>query len=150
MAGGSKPVPSSRSFRSYKQAVGPIRVLIASDYEISRSSLRQLLKTTDAFDVVGQTGAESIVEAFRELGPNVVLLEVNRPASGLPALARLREAIPKAQVVVLSTNENASFVRSLLASGALGYVRKDAFESELFQALTLAARWTALFGSTTE
>ena len=140
MAAGSKPVSSSRYAPSSKQAMSTIRVLVASDHEIIRSGLRQLLKTTDAFDVVGQTDTESMIEAFRELVPNVVLLEVSRPPSALAALARLREAIPNAQVVVLSTNENASFVRSTLASGALGHVLKDAFESDLFQALKLAAR----------
>src|SRR6185437_14748394 len=117
-----------------------IRVLVASDHEIVRSGLRQLLKTAESFDVLGPTDTGHVVDAFREFSPDVLLLEVSQPASGLPAIGRLRETIPDARVVVLSTNENASFVRSMLASGALGYVLKDAFESELFQAITLAAR----------
>lgn len=123
-----------------KRAMSPVRVLIASDHEIVRSGLRQLLKTEKILDVVGQTDTAGLVEAVRDLSPGVVLLEVSRPASGLPAVARLHQTIPHARVVVLSTNENASFVRSMLASGALAYVLKDALESELYQALMLAAR----------
>ncbi len=139
MAADSKPVSSSRDTSS-KHARDTIRVLVASDHQISRSGLGQVLKTTDTFDVIGQTGIEGVIEAVRKLAPNVVLLEVTRPACGLAVLSRVREGIPNAQVVVLSTNENAIFVRSALASGALGYVLKDALESELFHALTLAAR----------
>ncbi|HKW26488.1 MAG TPA: response regulator transcription factor [Terriglobales bacterium] len=118
----------------------PIRVLIASDYEIVRSSLRQLLNAAEMIDVVGQTDSEALVQAVRDLSPDVVLLEVSRPASGLPAVARLRKKIAQAQILVLSTNVNAAFVRSMLASGAVAYVLKDAFESELYHALRLAAR----------
>lgn len=82
--------------------MGTIRVLVASEHEISRSGLCHLLKTTDTFDVVGQTDIEGVIEAVRKLAPNVVLLEVSRPACGLAVLARLREGIPNVQVVVLS------------------------------------------------
>ena len=117
----------------------PVRVLIASDYEIVRSGLRQLLKAAEMIDVVGQTETGTLVEAVPDLSPDVVLLEVSRPASGLPAVARLRKKLPQARILVLSTNVNAAFVRAMLASGAVAYVLKDALESELYQALRLAA-----------
>lgn len=118
----------------------PLRVLIASDHEIVRSGLRELLKKSEMLDVAGLTDTDALVASYRDVSPDVVLLEVSRPASGLPAVARLHQAIPQARVVVLSANENVAFVRAMLASGARAYILKDALESELYHALKLAAR----------
>jgi len=119
-----------------------IRVLIASDYRITRTGLRQMLTSVPDFEVTGD--AESVIQvsaAYREFSPDIVLLEVTAPGPlGLRATAQLLQDFPTARLVLLTTNENLSYVRSIMASGALGYVLKRATETEMYLALRTAFR----------
>jgi len=118
--------------------MGKIRVLVASDYQIVRSGLRHLLKTDDAFDVLlteASIGKE-LPRVCQTLSPDVVLLEVatNRPSS-LRVPANVLTVVPNARVVLMSTNENTTYVRTLFATGVRGYILKAATLSELLQAV---------------
>ena len=119
-----------------------IRVLIASDYRSTRTGLRKMLGSVPDFDVIGE--AESVPQvgdAYREFSPDIVLLEVSAPGPlGLRATAQLLQDFPTARLVLLTTNENLSYVRSIMASGALGYVLKRATEAEMYLALKTAFR----------
>jgi len=60
--------------------MGKIRVLVASDYQLIRSALRQLLKTDDAFEVLlseADVGQE-LPQAYQSLSPDVLILELQR------------------------------------------------------------------------
>jgi two-component system response regulator NreC len=66
----------------------------------------------------------------------VILLEITIPGPhGLRTAAKLVQENTGAQVVVISSNENLTYVRSMLNSGVLGYVLRKASETELFLAI---------------
>lgn len=92
--------------------------------------------------LVGQ--AECLAEApqkFRELKPDVVLLDVPVEGSsgGLRAVSHIVENSPDARAVVLTSNEDLSYARSILAAGARGYVVKHSPSSALIAAVRVAA-----------
>ena len=67
---------------------------------------------------------------------DVVLLDVVMPGrSGLDAVAEIKEAAPKAEVLVLSMQDDPSYVREAFAAGSSGYVLKDAADTELVTAV---------------
>jgi two-component system, NarL family, response regulator NreC len=57
----------------------------------------------------------------------------------LPAIPRLRTNVPDTQIVVLTMQNDPAFAREALRAGAVGYVLKEAADSELVQAVRLAA-----------
>ena len=57
-----------------------------------------------------------------------------------PAIPRLRETAPGTQIVVLTMQNDPAFAREALRAGAIGYVLKEAADSELVQAVRLAAQ----------
>jgi two-component system response regulator NreC len=118
--------------------MGKIRVLVASDYQIVRSALRQLLKIDDVFDVLTtetNTG-KALPRACEILSPDVLLLDVDtHSSSSLRVPAGVLNVVPDARILVLSTNDNTTYVRAVFATGALGYILKAAAEPELFQAV---------------
>ena len=68
----------------------------------------------------------------------LVLLDLGLPGcSGIDALLRLRKALPRARVVIISANEDVESVRSALDAGAVGYVPKTSPPRVLTQALRL-------------
>jgi two-component system, NarL family, response regulator NreC len=118
-------------------AVATIRVLVCDDHALVRSGLRRLLQSEESFDVVGEAAdAEQAVDGVAELHPDVLLLDVVMPGrSGIDALADLRAASPETRVLVLSMQDDPSYVRQAFAAGAHGYLLKEAADADLVQAI---------------
>ena len=137
---GSLPTnrPHHRVFAVSKTEMGRIRVLVASEYELMRSALCQLLKTDDAFVVLP---AESdcklgLPRLYQRMSPDVLLLEVATKSAAIMRIpADILSTVPHARIILLSSDEDVTFVRSMFATGVLGYVLKAAAHSELFQAI---------------
>ena len=114
-----------------------IRVLIADDHLIFRMGLRTLLNGEDNITVVGEstTGSQT-VEKFKQLHPDVVLLDLRMPdGGGLSALSGIRQANRNACVMILSSYGNEEEVYQALRAGAAGYVLKDTGREELLAAI---------------
>ncbi len=118
-----------------------ITIVIADDHQVVRAGLRLLLEAEEGFEVVAEAGdvasTERRVSAYH---PRVLILDLNMPGeSSLPAIPRLRESAPETQIVVLTMQNDPAFARESLRAGAIGYVLKEAADSELVQAVRLAA-----------
>jgi len=75
----------------------------------------------------------------------VVLLDIAMPLlNGLEATRRIRRDCPHARVLVLSMHENEEYIRQVLASGAMGYILKDAGAEELVAAIRTVQRGEAV------
>ena len=114
-----------------------IRVLVVDDHAVVRSGIRLLLEAEEDIEVVGEAGtAEEAVRAARLEKPDVVLLDVVMPGkSGIEATPDIRAAAKSAAVLVLSMQDDPSYVREAFASGASGYVLKEAVDVEVVQAV---------------
>jgi DNA-binding NarL/FixJ family response regulator len=102
------------------------RVLIADDHPLTRDALAGLLRA-NGFEVVGQaSGGEEAIELAGILTPDLVVLDVSMPeVDGLAALPRLREAAPKAEVVMLTASEDDGNLLAAIRLGAAGYLLKN-------------------------
>ena len=119
----------------------PIRLLIASAHPIVRTALGRLLNGVRDFEVVAETDLSGLVKAAQGLSPEAFLVELTESGIvGLQVIAALMRATPQAPVVILSSNENASYVRSMLALGVRAYVLRSASNAELYEAIRLAHR----------
>jgi two-component system response regulator NreC len=119
-----------------------ITIVLADDHQVVRSGLRLLLETEPDFQVVAEAGDVPTTE--RRLGayhPRVLILDLNMPGEpSLPAIPRLRRGAPDTQIVVLTMQSDPAFAREALRAGAIGYVLKEAADSELVQAVRMAAK----------
>ena len=114
------------------------RMVLASDYTITREGLRSLFGQAPEVDIIGES--ESVVatpKKVRELVPDVVLIEVSGQgrAPGLRAVAEITDHSPEARVVVLTSNSDLPYAHSMLAKGASGYLLTDSNTSQLFAAV---------------
>lgn len=114
-----------------------IRILIVDDHAVVRSGLRLVLEREDDLEVVGEAGnADEGVRVARLEKPDVVLLDVVMPGrSGIEAAAEVIEASGGAKILVLSMQDDPSYVREAFAVGASGYLLKEAADVELVQAI---------------
>jgi two-component system response regulator DesR len=110
-----------------------ISVLLAEDQAMVRGALAALLRLEGEIEVVGEVArGDEIVAAARTLRPDVALLDIELPGlDGLTAAALLSKALPSCRVVVLTTFGRSGYLRRALASGAVGFLLKDAPATEL-------------------
>jgi DNA-binding NarL/FixJ family response regulator len=112
-------------------------VLIVDDHPSFRASARALLEA-DGFDVVGEApdGASALV-AVAELGPEVVLLDVQLPdMTGFAvcdALASRNGSMP--DVILVSSRDGDDYGDLVAACPARGFVPKDELSGERVAAL---------------
>jgi two-component system response regulator NreC len=114
-----------------------IRVLVCDDHALLRSGLRLLLEAEDDLAVVGEAAnAEEAIERARALDPDVVLLDIVMPGrNGADALPDLLAAAPATRVLMLSMQDDPTFVRNAFAAGAIGYLLKEAADADLVHAV---------------
>jgi DNA-binding NarL/FixJ family response regulator len=126
----------------------PIRVVLADDHELVRSGIRALLEDA-GIDVAGEArDGEELLAAVQHWRPDVVMTDIDMPRlDGIQAIARLRAVDPACRVLVLSMHDEVELLRSAVASGAQGYLLKDAPAYELEAAVRSVAAGGRYFAS---
>ena len=111
--------------------------MVVDDHAVVRSGLKLLLNAEDELEVVGEAGnAEEAVLRAKLLQPNILLLDVVMPGrSGIEVAREVREVSPDTKVVMLSMQDDPSYVREAFGAGAAGYVLKEAADTELVRAV---------------
>jgi two-component system, NarL family, response regulator NreC len=114
-----------------------IRLLLVDDHEIIRVGLKTFLQTQPDFDVVAEAGnGEDAVERALEFRPDVVLMDITMPGiDGMEATRRLRDHCPECLVLALTVHDDKQYLMQMLASGASGYITKQAAADELVEAI---------------
>jgi DNA-binding NarL/FixJ family response regulator len=114
-----------------------ITILLADDHAVVRDGLRLTLEGNPDLRVLGDAsnGMEAIRLAQR-FKPNVVVLDIAMPQlNGIDAIPQILEAVPSAQIVILSMHSNAEYALRALEAGALGYVLKESAAREVADAI---------------
>jgi pilus assembly protein CpaE len=118
-----------------------IRVLIVDDIAETRENIRKLLQFESDVVVVGaaRTGLEAI-EMARETEPDVVIMDINMPdMDGITATEGLVRDVPFAQIVMLSVNNDADYVRRAMRAGARDFIAKPPSADELISTIRTLA-----------
>ncbi len=125
-----------------------IRALVVDDHPLFRDGLTGLLQTVDGIEVVDSAGdGETAVRRTLELGPDVVLMDLNLPGtSGLEATRRIVAGAPETAVLVLTMVDDDDSVMAALRVGARGYLLKGAVQEEVLAAVRTVAAGGAVFG----
>lgn len=112
-----------------------IRVLLADDYRPLLESASRLLGPRFEIVDVAQNG-QALVEAALNLKPDVIVTDISMPMlNGIEAVERLREAGSTSKIVFLTVLSDPDFIRTCMATGALGYVIKTRLAIDLESAI---------------
>jgi pilus assembly protein CpaE len=110
-----------------------ILVLIVDDIQETRENLRKLLQFEPDIEVTGMagTGQEGLALA-RQLQPDVVLMDINMPGlDGISASEAIARDVPSAQVIMMSVQSEADYIRRAMLAGARDFLTKPFSSDEL-------------------
>jgi two-component system response regulator NreC len=115
----------------------PIRVILVDDHAVVRSGLRRVLEAGSDIEVVGEaSNVRDAVFEVRAQKPDVIVMDVVMPGtSGIEGTPLVLHEAPDAKVLVLSMQDDPRYVREAFASGASGYVLKEAADTEVVEAV---------------
>jgi DNA-binding NarL/FixJ family response regulator len=117
-----------------------IRIAVIDDHPLFREGVARMLTSVEGIEVVGQgaTAADALTVA-QECVPDVMLLDVCMPGSGVEAAASIASACPSVRIVMLSASESEEDVAAALQAGARGYILKGSSGREVLQTLRAVA-----------
>ena len=114
-----------------------IAISIVEDQRDMRESLVEWLNNAPGLRCVGAHA--SAEEALRDIpceGPDVVLMDINLTGmNGIQCVGRLKQMLPRIQVLMLTTYDESDLIFDSLRSGANGYLLKNMPRAELVAAV---------------
>ena len=119
-----------------------IRVLLADDQDIIRTGLTIILNHQADIEVIGQAadGVEAI-DLAKKVQPDVILMDIKMPRlNGIQATRQIVAALPKTQIIILTTYDTDEWVFDGIRAGAIGYLLKDTSGDNLAEAVRGALR----------
>jgi DNA-binding NarL/FixJ family response regulator len=131
------------------KSTGGLRILIADDHELVRRGLKALLAPRPDWTICAEavSGREAVILAARHC-PDIVIMDISMPGlNGLEATRRIRKALPKTQVLILSLHYSDQLVRDVVDAGALGYLLKSDASRDILKAVDALATRRSFFTS---
>lgn len=114
-----------------------IRLLIVDDIPETRENLRKLLFFESDIDVVGAaTNGEEGIQMAVELQPDIVLMDINMPGvDGITASERISQQVPFCQIIMMSVQGEADYLRRSMLAGAREFLIKPFSSDELVSSI---------------
>jgi pilus assembly protein CpaE len=110
-----------------------ISLLIVDDIPETRENLRKLLYFEPDIDIVGlASNGEEAIGLASALQPDIVLMDINMPdMDGIAASEQIRRAAPVTQVIMMSVQSEADYLRRSMLAGAMDFLTKPFTSEEL-------------------
>ena len=110
-----------------------ITLLIVDDISETRENLRKLLYFEPDIEIVGMAASgREAVEKAKALQPNIVLMDINMPdMDGISASQQITRVAPICQVIMMSVQSEADYLRRSMLAGAMDFLTKPFTSEEL-------------------
>lgn len=118
-----------------------MRIMVVDDHALVRRGMSYVVKEgfADAEVVEAESAAAALAVLHAGTTIDLALVDVRMPdLDGLELLRSVKAEWPDIPVIMLSTYENAPYVKRALSDGASGYLLKDATPEDLSQAINVA------------
>lgn len=118
-----------------------IRILVADDHAMLRTTLTEFLADVDGFQIVGQAAdGREAVDQVASARPDLVVMDVSMPRlGGIEATRRILHQWPKVRVLAMSQHCDSETLGAMLEAGARGFVVKKDGVAELARAIVTVA-----------
>lgn len=102
-------------------------MLLADDHPHGREGMREILSRDADFEIVGEAvHGEQAVSLAAELGPDLVLMDINMPVmNGMEATQLIKTIDPQIKIVMVTVSDDITDLFEAIKRGAQGYLLKN-------------------------
>ncbi|MGH4122557.1 MAG: response regulator [Clostridium sp.] len=114
-----------------------IKVLIADDHDLIRQGLKRIISFEDDIIIVGEAeNGEKVLDMLNNCEPDVILLDMKMPLmDGLEVLQKSKEKLNSIKIIMLTVENDRTFILDAINKGADGYVLKESAGTEIVEAI---------------
>ncbi|MGK0469009.1 response regulator [Clostridium sp.] len=114
-----------------------IKVLIADDHDLIRQGLKRIISFEEYITIVGEAeNGQKVLDTLKVCVPDVILLDMKMPLmDGLEVLQRAKKEIQNIKIIMLTVENEKTFIMDAIDKGADGYVLKESAGSEIVEAI---------------
>ena len=115
----------------------PITVYIVDDHKVFRQGIKALIGYEEDMQVIGTAGSiKAFMENIVACEPDIILMDISlKDGEGTEATKWLKAKRPNCKILILSMHRSDKYIGKVLASGADGYMLKDAGTAEMMNAI---------------
>lgn len=125
------------------------RLLLVDDHNLFRTGLRLIVQDHPRVGTIAEAGSIAEACALQLADADLVLLDIQLPGmSGLDGLRLLRQACPRARIVLVSASVAPDAIHEARARGADGFLPKSASAEDILEAISCALSGSRVFRST--
>jgi DNA-binding NarL/FixJ family response regulator len=123
------------------------RIVLLDDNEIAREGLRSILEDRQDWEVVSEasSGGDAL-ELVDRLKPDLVVIDAGKDRQGIELARAIVKLTPKTDVLVLTSHASEELLRSIVESGARGYLLKSDARRHLVSAIEAVRLGGTRFG----
>ena len=119
------------------EAESTIRVMCVDDHPLVRKGVASIIANEPDMEMVAEaSGGREAVEKYRELHPDVVLMDLRMPEmDGTEATRAIRGENPDARIIALTSYDGDQDIYRALEAGVRGYILKEMVHTEVVKAI---------------
>src|SRR5258708_20568931 len=124
-----------------------LRIVVADDHDIIRRGLKQLLTAHQGWEACAEakTGREA-VSITEQLKPDIVVMDISMPdLNGLEAARRIKKALPRTEILILTLHFSDQLVREIVEAGVRAYIMKSDADKDLISAVEALSNHRSFF-----
>lgn len=114
-----------------------IKIVLVEDHLLIRELWKDLLLQNENYCVVGE--AENINDAYKQIElqkPDIIVTDMNlNGENGANLIYRVCDTIPNPRIIVVSMNDEYSYIKKLFSIGIRGYVTKKSPKKDLLESI---------------
>ncbi|WP_445456655.1 response regulator transcription factor [Flavobacterium sp. HNIBRBA15423] len=113
------------------------RIVLIEDYELVRNTYKEMINSTEDFEVVGDfESCEIAIPKLDELQPDILFMDINLSGmNGIEGIKIIKKQFPQLAIIVVTVNEESNYVFEALCAGAVGYITKVSGKQKILEAL---------------
>ena len=127
-----------------------LTVLLVDDHEVVRQGLRALIEAEDDMVVIAEASSgKQAVDLAKIHLPRVIIMDVRMPeGGGVEACREIRDQVPEAQVIMLTSFSDDEALFNSIMAGAAGFVLKQIRGHDLIEAIRSVGAGNSLLDPT--
>ncbi|MEX1828491.1 response regulator transcription factor [Luteibacter sp. CQ10] len=111
--------------------------MTVDDHPLLREGIAAVIEGQPGLELVGEaSNGEEAIERYRELRPDLTLMDLQMPGmGGIAAIEKIRDEFPDARILVLTTYRGDVQAMRAFRAGAQGYLLKSELRKEMLSTI---------------